>query len=132
MNLFVFVAEALGSSWSEEQVRKKFQEMGAHGWAAWVMAAIGVAGFLKILKEHVLVTYTKVAIEVTFPNNQKRQFKNSDECYKWLSQQSKEYQEETLEYWAESGRLARKYSSAEHPSDFMPWIKEIYQKDPAQ
>jgi hypothetical protein len=130
MNLFGFVVEALAGSYTEEQVNSKLKQMGAHDWAAWVIASIGVAGFLKILKDHVLVEYTQVAIEVTFPNNQKRQFENSGEFQKWLSQQSKEYQAQCLECWTESSRLARKYSSAECHRNLTPWIRNIYQKKP--
>ena len=92
-----------------------------------MIASIGVAGFLKILKDHVLVEYTQVAIEVTFPNNQKRQFENSGEFQKWLSQQSTEYQAQCAEYWAEIDRLSMKYSFAEYPRDSTPWIRDIHQ-----
>ena len=132
MNLFGFVVEALAGSYTEEQVNSKLKQMGAHDWAAWVIASIGVAGFLKILKDHVLVEYTQVAIEVKFPNNQKRQFDNSGEFDKWLSQQSKEYQKKCLEYWAESEGLALRYSYAEYPVDSTPWIRNIYQKKPTK
>lgn len=132
MNLIGFVIEALSVSYAEEEVKKKLENMGTHRWAAWVIASIGVAGFLKILKDDVLVAYEAEAIEVTFPNSQKRHFNNKNEFYTWQRSQSEEYQTKCLEFWTEWSKNAWRLSSPEVITEKeTPWIKVIYKKKSA-